>query len=338
MADNKTEKKLNDNLSKAKQAKNDEFYTQIKDIENELVHYRKHFKNKVIFLNCDDPKESNFWQYFILNFNFLGIKKVIATHFSDSESTYKLEYGLNDNGQLELKQHELKGNGDFRSPEAVELLEEADIVVTNPPFSLFREYIAQLIEHNKKFVVMGAQNALTYKEIFPLIRDGKLWTGYANNVTMEFEVPNNENYADGWGWRVDKETGKAYRKMRNIIWFTNLEIPKRNEDLILWKTYNKKDFPQYDNFEAIEVSTLKDIPKDYAGVMGVPITFFNVHNPKQFDILGCSYSYGRPVDWDEETNMNVSVNGTNVYKRVLIQRTQESLEKQAKEEAEFEEV
>ena len=259
----------NSNLSKAKTAKNDEFYTQITDIEKELKHYKEHFKNKVIFCNCDDPKHSNFWKYFHLNFNHFGLKKLIATHYHETEPTYKMEYTGGDDNDCEIGVvTSLEANGDFRSHECIELLQEADIVVTNPPFSLFREYIAQLIEHDKKFICIGSQNAITYKEFFPLLKDNKVWLGYTS--PKEFKQPD-----------------KSIKKFGNISWFTNLDIIKRHETLDLIEKYTPEKYPTYDNYDAINVNKVLDIPVDYDGVMGVPITFMDKYNPKQFEIIGC---------------------------------------------------
>lgn len=305
----------NSNLAKAKDAKNDEFYTQLPDIENELKHYRKHFDGAVVLCNCDDPDWSNFWKYFYLNFDVLGLKKLISTHYDPENPTYKMEY----DGTGEPVITNLEGNGDFRSPECIELLQEASIVVTNPPFSLFREYVAQLMEYDKKFLIIGSQNAITYKEIFPLIRDNKLWLGHGFNAgNAYFGLPDNadtSNYASGV---YNADTGLV--KFRNCHWFTNLDHSKRHEELVLFKTYNADEFPKYDNFDAIEVSKTVNIPVDYDGIMGVPITFLDKHNPDQFEIVGCSYSYGIPEGWSEDTNMNPIVNGKSIYKRILIKK------------------
>lgn len=266
----------NANLRKAKK---DEFYTQLTDIEDELQHYQHHFRDKIIFMNTDDPTESNFWQYFYLNFDKFGLKKIIATHYDPKKPTYKMEYDGNEVVKTDLEQ-----NGDFRSPEVIELLKESDIVVTNPPFSLFREYLSQLIKHNKDFVVMGNNNAITYKDVFPLIQKEKIWLGHNNNKTMEFRIP--DDY-DKWD-RVDDE-GNKYGKVPAISWFTNLEIAKRHENIKLFKEYNEDDYPKYDNYDAINVDRVADIPVDYDGVMGVPITFLTKHNPEQFEIIGMAH-------------------------------------------------
>jgi hypothetical protein len=285
----------NNNLHKAKQAKNDEFYTQIIDIENELKNYKEYFKDKVIFCNCDDPDWSNFWLYFSINFNSLGLKKLISTHFENSKPSYKLEM----NAYGETIKTDLIQNGDFRSPECIELLKEADIVVTNPPFSLFREYVEQLVEYDKKFLVIGSNNAITYKEIFKLIKDNKLWLGTTN--PKKFKQPNGE-----------------MKNFGNINWFTNLEHSKRNEEIILYKTYqgNEEDYPKYDNYDAIEVSKVKDIPIDYEGDMGVPITFLDKYNPKQFEILGLD-GY---VEGNKTPNRRMTLKNTKLYARIVIKR------------------
>ena len=257
----------NENLHKAKEKKNDEFYTQLTDIEKELKHYKKHFENKVIFCNCDDPEWSNFWKYFSLNFDHLKLKKLIATHFEEKKQSYKFEMYRDEAGvHTEIKT--LEQNGDFRSPECIELLKEADIVITNPPFSLFREYIAQLMEYNKSFVIIGNKNAITYKEFFPLLKENKVWIGF-NNV-HEFLQP------DG-----------TVRKFGNIGWFTNLDIKKRHEDLIVpFKEYVEGEYKYFDNYDAIFIEKLVDIPVNYYGVMGVPITFLDKHNPDKYEIIG----------------------------------------------------
>ena len=306
----------NKNLHAAKKAKNDEFYTQMTDIENELRHYKKHFKGKTIFMNCDDPEESNFWKYFHLNFEFFGLKKIISTHYLENQKSYMLEYeGGNDVDTNVGVRTDLEGDGDFRSEESINILKKSDIVVTNPPFSLLRSFIAQLIEYNKDFIIIGNQNAITYKEIFPLIKENKMWLG-VNANGMEFEVPNKAPYNEKSSFRIDKETGKAYQKLGNICWFTNLEHYKRNEKLILWKSYNEEDNPKYDNYDAIEVSRVKEIPEDYFGIMGVPITFLNKYNPKQFDILGIANS----ARYIGDIECYTIINGKRKYNRLIIKR------------------
>lgn len=296
----------NKELHKAKKEKNDEFYTQLSDIEYELKHYREHFKDKVIFCNCDDPEYSNFWQYFNLNFEFLGLKKLIATHYQTDVPSYMLEM-YRDGMGVHTDIRTLKGNGDFRSEECIELLKEADIVVTNPPFSLLRVYIGQLISYNKKFIIIGTQNAITYKEIFPLIKENKLWLGYGfRSGNAYFSVRNPKDYADGV---YDKNTGLV--KFRNCCWFTNLDVSKRHEELILYKTYNPTEYLKYDNYDAINVNKVAEIPYDYDGVMGVPITFLQSYNPEQFEII--KFRKGN----DEK---DLSINGKCPYFRILIKR------------------
>src|SRR3989344_1607434 len=286
-------KTLNKALHKANVAKNDDFYTQLTDIEKELGHYKEHFKDKIIFCNCDDPEYSNFWNYFSLNFEFLGIKKLIATHFETKKPSYKLEIvrDINKDGKinkLDTIKTKLKQNGDFRSNECIEILKEADLVVTNPPFSLFREYVAQLIEYNKKFLIIGNQNALTNKDIFELIKKNKVWLGIDNGGTKWFKVP--KHYDIPTESRKKIENGVKFFSMGTIVWITNLDNKKRHEEIILYKKYNPKDYPNYKNYKAINVDKVSDIPHDYKGVMGVPLTFLDKYNPKQFEIIGQTHS------------------------------------------------
>lgn len=355
----------NSQLSAAKKAKNDEFYTRMTDIEHELVHYRDHFKGKVVLCNCDDPFESNFFKYFALNFNPLGLKKLIATCYSGSpiaggeyqpslfdddvdENTgrhrraYKAvvnvfrdttgDGGLDmddirnllDSGENELT--ELHGDGtygagDFRSKECLELLDEADIVVTNPPFSLFREYVATLMDYDKKFVIVGNQNAITYKEAFPLLRDDRLWLGY--NKVKEFVVPSADHPERGN--IVTDGKGGLIAKFGNICWYTNLDITKRHEDLLLYRRYKEDPsrYPKYDNYDAIEVSKVKDIPEDYWGVMGVPITFMDSYNPEQFELIGASDNGAVPDEYKLphfKRHNEPYIDGRKVYKRLFIRR------------------
>ena len=310
----------NSNLHDSARNKQDEFYTQLSLIESELKHYRHHFKGKVVFCNCDDPFESNFFKYFAMNFNALGLKKLIATCYATSpivytqltlfgdeivlgeepgtKKPYKIEIvevtDENGDGAVDLSDVEyllrsrknlltiLKGDGDFRSEECVELLKEADIVVTNPPFSLFREYMALLNEHRKSYIIIGNMNAVTYKEIFPLIAQNKLWLGY-NSGHFWFMVPDTyeEKKTD---FKID-EHGQKWRRMGNICWFTNLDIEKRHENMVLFRNYSPELYPKYDNYDAINVDRTVDIPCDYYGVMGVPITFLAQYNPDQFEIV-----------------------------------------------------
>ena len=258
----------NKNLHKAKKAKNDEFYTMLSDIEKELVHYKNHFKDKIIYCNCDDPRFSNFWNYFHLNFEHLGLKKLISTHYNIGCGTFKAVYcGGNDCDVSVYDKYDLiESNGDFRSDECIEILKESDIVVSNPPFSIAREYIACLMEYKKKFLIIGDMNWITYKEVFPLLKDNRIWLG--NCAVKEFVQP------DG-----------TIKKFGNKLWFTNLDHKKRHEKLILYKKYNPEEYPKYDNYDAINVDKVTEIPVDYDGVMGVPITFLDKYNPEQFEIV-----------------------------------------------------
>lgn len=342
----------NSNLASAMGAKQDEFYTQLSTIEDELRHYRKHFRDKVVLCNCDDPFESNFFKYFALNFNKLKLKKLIATCYSGSSITgtqlslfgdktleerqtpYKAivttvhdttgEGGIDmidvaelfKNGENELVR--LSGDGDFRSEECLALLDEADVVVTNPPFSLFREYVSTLISHDKKFVIIGNQNAITYKEIFPLLKENRVWLGYHSGHTL-FAVPDSygiPNFYDKGdrkrlrsnGYVVD-ENGKLWRNLGNICWFTNLDIKKRHESLILIRRYDEDSYPKYDNYDAIEVSKAADIPMDYKGMMGVPITFLDKFNPDQFEICDVTQSWGTSSTKTYPRQIQVSKDG-----------------------------
>ena len=288
----------NRSLHAANKAKYDEFYTQLQDIENELKHYRKHFLDKTVYCNCDDPTISNFFVYFHLNFAKLGLKKLITTCYKNpkpnlfSKHDEKVAAGLEYVGDgTEPTVFQLEEDGDFRSSESIELLKQTDIVVTNPPFSLFREYIVQLIEYDRKFVVIGSMNAISYKEVFPLIKSGRLWLGHGPaGKDMLFDVP--QDYARELV--ETKKEGSAYRvvdgdikgRLGNACWFTNLDHRKRHEDLPLYKKYSPDEYPKYDNYDAINVNKVADIPEDYAGEMGVPITFLEKHNPEQFEIIG----------------------------------------------------
>lgn len=295
----------NKNLNAAKNAKKDEFYTQLVDIENELKHYRQHFKGKTVLCNCDDPRVSNFFHYFSYNFEQLGLKKLITTCYknqnrdlfsqNDSEQAIWLEYyGDRNNNRVpdpeEIGIHYFNSDGDFRSPECIELLKEADIVVTNPPFSLFREYVAQLMKYGKKFVIVGNVNAVNYREIFPLIMQNQLWLGFGSGSKV-FEVPSDFER----GNTFMGENGKKYAKFGNVCWFTNLDIQKRHEELILYSHFTPEDYPCYDNYDAIEVSKVDCIPCDYDGIMGVPLTFLDKYNPDQFEIIWRSHD----IEWAE---------------------------------------
>ena len=321
-------------LHKAKSEKNDEFYTMLTDIERELAHYKKHFKNKVVLCNCDDPRVSNFFHYFSYSFKQLGLKKLIATCYKNqnmdlfsehkSEKAVYLEYTGDKNrdnipDREEIGVQHLNGDGDFRSEECIALLKQSDIVVTNPPFSLFREYVSQLVEYDKKFLIVGTWNAITYKEIFKLIRDDKVWIGINSNRNFSgFLVP--KHYPlHGTEARVD-EKGNRIISTNNTCWFTNMDIAKRHEELILCKKYNKTEYPNYDNYNAIEVSKTADIPIDYKGVMGVPVTFLNKYNPKQFELIGMGEDNGSGYSggvWNGGSR-SCLVNGKAVFKRVFI--------------------
>jgi hypothetical protein len=338
----------NKDLHDAKRIKNDEFYTQLSDIEKELIHYRPLFKGKAILCNCDDPRVSKFFYYFYANFHFFGLKRLIATCYKnlnpdlfsqnlDEQAVYCIYDGT---GRADdvirdydtfIKQNEwgvLKGDGDFRSPECIELLKQADIVCTNPPFSLFREYVTQLIEYEKKFIIIGNKNAITYKEVFKFIKENKMWVGHTPmGVDMLFDVP------DDFVKRAiaDKKEGSTYRIVDGVVkgrsqavWFTNLNHKKRNEFLKLYASYNENEFPKYDNYDAIEVGKVSDIPQDYDGVMGVPISFLDKYNPEQFEILGMSASAGYNADivglpkLKEIKDARPLINGKNTYARVFI--------------------
>ena len=344
----------NKNLNSAARAKKDKFYTQLEDIENELYHYRDFFKGKVVFCNCDDPFESNFFKYFAANFNAFELKKLITASYADSpvagleillpgfedgRKGYLFEVdelrdwngdGREDLDDVELairsgiyKKRPLTGDhkycaGDFRSKELLDLLKVADVVVTNPPFSVFREFVATMIAANKKFLVVGNMNAVTYKEIFPLIMQNKLWLGYgfnAGNAYFSLPYGSYKDFADGV---YDIDTGLV--KFRNVHWFTNIETPKRYWDIPLFKSYNEEPerYPHYDNYDAIEVSKTAHIPVDYEGVMGVPITFLDKYNPNQFEIVGVA-NHGKDSEFDL---FAPKINGKNIFKRILIRSKQ----------------
>jgi len=318
-------------LDRAKKNKADEFYTQLPDIEAEMRYYREQLRGKVVLCNCDDPFESNFFKYFAMNFNFLGLKKLIATSYSESPIAYqqlslfdvknvskksadakrpcKIEItevkDENADGAIDLADVEyllknkknaltlLNGDGDFRSAECIELLKEADVVITNPPFSLFREYVAQLIEYDKKFIIIGSKNAITYMDVFTLIKGNKIWLGNGfPNGNAFFRIP--AGYSREWANGVyNPETGLV--KFRNVGWFTNFDFEKRHENITLYKQYTPAEYPRYVNYDAIEVSRTAEIPYDYDGEMGVPITFLDKYNPEQFEIIGSSRFVGKPM-------------------------------------------
>lgn len=304
----------NGNLHKAKAEKNDEFYTRLEDIEAEIKHYRKYFKGKVVLCNCDDPEWSNFFRYFALNFMFLGLKKLIATHYEPNGKSYALvvdsNLDVNGDGKFDLKDAvrvPLKGNGDFRSEECVKFLDEADIVVSNPPFSLFREYVELLMQHKKKFIIVGNGNAITYKEVFKYIKENKLWLGASKGVCGKFTFIAPKTYVNKFTFDKD---GVHYAQVNNACWFSNLSHDKRNTPLdLVGNTYTPEKYPCYDNYNAIEVSKVSEIPDGYKGVMGVPITFLDKYCPEQFEIVKF-----RKGDDDKD----LSVNGKCPYFRILI--------------------
>lgn len=339
----------NSNLNSAKTARKDEFYTQLTDIEKEMRYYRKHFQGKTVLCNCDDPFESNFFKYFALNFNRLGLKKLIATcYYSSPIAGQQLQYGCDANGQMtfyfedkgveenkskrpykavvtqvydkkgdggvdmldvaelfrsgENELVELEGDGDFRSPECLALLDEADIIVTNPPFSLFREYVSMLVEHQKHFIIIGNQNAISYEETFSLMKNNKMWIGASiHSGDRAFFVP--DDYPlDAAGCGIDEITGRKYIRVKGIRWFTNLDIKQRHEEMILVRHYTPEQYPKYVNYNAIEVAKTSDIPCDYDGEMGVPITFMDKYNPEQFEIIGISRELVRTLSEDVRKN------------------------------------
>ena len=348
----------NSNLHDSSRNKQDEFYTNLQLVEDELKHYRAHFKGKRVLCNCDDPYESNFFKYFAMSFNSLGLKSLTATCYATSPVVYtqldlfgegmtvgrkerkgtqrgKQPYKIvinevtdvNGDGRIDLADVEwliknkknvltkLKGDGDFRSPECVALLDEADVVVTNPPFSLFREYMALLMEHGKQFLIVGNMNAVTYREIFPLIRDNKVWLGNKSGHFW-FKVP--DSYEEkATDFKID-ENGQKWRRMGNICWFTNLDIEKRHEEMTLFRHYSPEEYPTYDNYDAIEVSKTADIPCDWDGAIGVPITFMSQYNPDQFEIIRF-----RKGDDDRD----FTINGKPTYFRIIIRRKQKGASK-----------
>lgn len=314
----------NSNLNKASKQKNDEFYTQRKDIETELRHYRAHFKNKTVYCNCDDPNSSQFVAYFLQNFEDLGLRRLLASCYQRTKEVEASAVLLDYRGERNASQptsgsqyiQKLSGNGDFRSTEVLKNLKEADIVVTNPPFSLFREYVSQLIGHSKKFLILGHQNAITYKEIFPFIKSNQLWLGVDNGGTKWFEVP--EDYDIPTESRKRIANGKKYFSLGSIMWYTNLDNAKRHQNLQLNQEYHPVKYPTYDNYEAIEVSRYTNIPKDFMGVMGVPITFLDKYNPDQFEILGCNRGVGQ--DPDGIFGRSSYLNGKETFKRLFIRR------------------
>lgn len=337
----------NSSLSQAKKAKKDEFYTQINDIENELKHYKEHFRGKTVLCNCDDPRISNFFRYFALNFEYLGLKRLITTCYKsqdidlfateDCEKAVYLIYDgdKNKNGVVDLEEIDvkpLKGNGDFRSQECIELLKQADIVVTNPPFSLFREYVAQLIEYKKKFLILARMSSLHYSEIFPLIKSNQIWVGYGFNLSMVYKSiyqnteEANRKYVRSKGYDPDDN----YIKVPAVLWYTNLDHTKRHEKLILYKKYSPDEYPKYDNYDAIDVNQVADIPMDYYGIMGVPDTLLGQFNPDQFELIGIgSGKLGRSIgitkNYRGRTDLSYTIDGVSKcpYSRILIRRKKE---------------
>lgn len=332
-------------LTRAKKAKNDEFYTDYSEIEKELAHYTEHFKDKIILCNCDDPYYSEFWKYFKVRFEVIGLKKLIGTHYDNKNlPSYAIEFSRDERYSLSYKDsetlkkrynannfdldnisdckiHWLNGDGDFRSEECLKYLKECDIVVTNPPLSLFKEFIGIVVNYNKKFLILGTNNVVTYKNFFPLLLSNKVWAGFTFNKVMDFVMP--DKYELTGNGYIDKD-GKKHGFVSSMSWFTNLEIKKRYEDLILYREYSREDYPKYDNYDAINVDRVKDIPVNYDGVMGVPVTFIDKYNPNQFEIVGCTESECRGASnglWDESSGIcQALVNGEKKYKLLFIRR------------------
>ena len=306
----------NSNLHAAKTAKNDEFYTRLEDIENELKHYKSFFKGKTVYCNCDDPKESNFFKFFSMNFENYGLKKLITTGYNECGHGYLYIYEGDRNGNRmvddnEIQVVELQGNGDFRSEECIQYLKESDVVVTNPPFSLFRDYVKQLMDYNKKFLIIGDKNCITYKEIFPYIKENKLWVGVKPmSGSMWFPSP------IGYESKHDKIINGVRMTPIACCWFTNIPNERRNKTLDLYKKYNPNEYPNYDNYDAINVDKVTDIPEDYEGVMGVPVTFLDKFCPTQFEIRGID----RYVEDNPNYGKRFTINGKETYARILIKK------------------
>lgn len=330
---------INKRFHEAKKAKKDEFYTQLVDIEKEMRYYRDHFRGKTVLCNCDDPRVSNFFHYFSYNFEQLGLKKLITTCYknqerdlfsqNNSERAIWLEYTGDHNGNRipdpeEIGINYFKGDGDFRSQECIELLKQADIVVTNPPFSLFREYVAQLMEYGKEFLIIGNTGVVTYEDIFPYIKNDKMWVGVTNyNVGMMFMIPDSyETYH-----HID-ENGRKIGRVSTSCWWTNIENKRRNEELIMYKTYNEQEYPKFDTYDAINIDNYTNIPSDYYGVMGVPMTFLGHYNPSQFEIIG-KLNHNRPSSFDYGKSI---VNGKEIYARLLIRRRHRPIPYEIEEE------
>ncbi len=325
----------NSNLHMSRAGKTDEFYTQLSTIEDELRHYRKYFEGKIIFCNADDPAvgedgtdrfgdgqggyTSNFFRYFQLNFQHLGIKKLITTHYVADGPSYKFEIVSNDKGEQvgipDYVKTPLEGNGDFRSPECLELLAECDIVVTNPPFSLMKEYLPLMVNSGKQFLILGNMNHAIISEIFHYFMTDKVWLGY-NSGHFWFRVPDyyEEKQTD---FKID-EQGQKWRRMGNICWFTNMDIDKRHQPLDLFRHYSAESYPKYDQYDAINVNRTTDIPEDYNGIIGVPITFLDKHSPEQFELLGVD----RYIKDNPHYGHRFTINGKETYARILIRRKQ----------------
>ena len=311
----------NNNLHSAKKAKNDEFYTRITDVEKELKYYKEFFKGEKVLCNCNDGKIDGVWsafaQYFSMNFEHLGLKKLTCVSYNEDGHGMKYVYEGDKNGNriaddFEWEVTELKGHGDFSDEEGCKMMQECDVVVTNPPFSLFRDFVAQLVKYGKKFLIIGNNNAITYKEIFPLIKDNKLWVGISTfNNGMYFGIPNEYEYQDTYKFKREIE-GKKVMRVASICWFTNISHSKRNLPLDLYKKYNSKDYPKYDNYDAINVDKVTDIPMDYDGVMGVPITFLDKYCPTQFEIV--KFRKG-----DDDKDLYISGHKP-IYFRILIRK------------------
>ena len=310
----------NSNLCLAKKVKNDEFYTRYEDIEAEVMKYRKQFQDKIVYLPCDDPaeKKSEFWSFFVNNFDSFGLKKLIATHYDENGKAYKIwiDSDTTNDGFIDdadAMQEDLEGNGDFRSPECIDILNECDIVCTNPPFSLFREFFNVIMQANKLFLIICPQNAFKYKDIFPFIKEGKVWAGYSFNKTFDF-IMSDDYVLTNTGYIDDQ--GRKHGKVASTCWMTNMVVHKRTEEMILTKKYNSTDYPQFDNYDAINVGRVENIPYDYDGIMGVPISFLGKHNPNQFEIIG-EANHGSDNQYDL---FKPVVNGKELFPRILIRR------------------
>ena len=315
----------NTDLQKAKINKKDEFYTQYSDIALELSKYAQQLKDKVILCNCDDPTRSNFWKYLHINFHKLKIKKIISTHYQKGKKSFKLIYkGGNDNDTEAGSKITLTCDGDFRSQECLELLKEADIVITNPPFSLFREYMSTLMKFNKKVIILGNMNSITTKDIFPLFREGKLWYGQSiHSGDRKFYVPDDYPLkASSCG--ID-EDGKRYIKVKGVRWFTNFDYTERHTPLVCTAIYNEEKYPKYDNFDAISVNKTSEIPLNYAGIIGVPITFMDKHCPEQFELVGISADLANPIVLPngKKGSGRFYMNGKRLYDRIAIKYTKQ---------------